>query len=182
MANTLILTMRGMTMNYKEVWKDIDGYGGLYQVSNFGNVKSMNYRGLGRAGLMTKSINAQGYEVVGINGKIVTVHRLVAKAFVDNPKGYPQVNHKDEDKTNNRANNLEWCTQDYNMHYGTAIERRNKPVIAMTKDGNIERYPSVKEASEAMGVNVNTLIHALKGRTYTCKGRKWFYERHICSE
>lgn len=169
-------------MNYKEVWKDIDGYGGLYQVSNFGNVKSMNYRGLGKAGLLKRSTNAQGYEVVGINGKVTSVHRLVAKAFVDNPKGYPQVNHIDEDKTNNRADNLEWCTQDYNLHYGTGIERRCKPVIAMTKDGNIERYPSVKDASEVMGVDVRTIISALKGHTYTCKGRKWFYERHICSE
>lgn len=166
----------------REMWKDVVGYENEYQVSNRGNVKSLNYKGKGKERILKKTVSPQGYEVVGIHGKLKTVHRLVADAFIENPHNYPQINHIDENKTNNCADNLEWCTAFYNINYGARNQRASKPVIAMTKDGAIERYDSVKSASEAMGVTTKTLISALKKRHYTCRGRKWFYESHLCDE
>ena len=121
----------------EEIWKDIEGYEGLYQVSNFGNVKSVK-RVVKRANSTNLSVkerllkerpNHKGYKMVSLSkngkGKFCTIHRLVAKAFIPNPQNLPQVNHKDEDKMNNHADNLEWCTNKYNINYnnGAAIKR-----------------------------------------------------------
>ena len=115
-----------------EIWKDIVGYEGLYQVSNLGNVKRLkSYKGRGKGyiveeHLIQPSINSRGYQTVDLckNGKTKTfsMHRLVAIAFLDNSDNLPEVNHKDEDKTNNCVDNLEWCDRVYNNNYGT----RNK--------------------------------------------------------
>lgn len=117
-----------------EIWKDIKGYEGYYQVSNFGKVRSLNrsiYRKNGRKQSFKdqelKFHDKHGY--LGINlrkdGKIksCTVHRLVAEAFIPNPYNLPQINHKDENKYNNRIDNLEWCSSSYNMNYGTRTYR-----------------------------------------------------------
>lgn len=112
-----------------EVWRDIKDYEGLYQVSNLGDVRSLNYNQTGEIKVL-KQGNAKGYKRVGLfkNGKTkqYSVHRLVALAFISNPDDLPMVNHKDEDKTNNNVNNLEWCTHEYNMSYGTRNERISK--------------------------------------------------------
>lgn len=110
-----------------EVWKDIEGYEGLYQVSNMGRVKSLG--ATNRVGwhlrekILKQTIEPKGYLKVGLrkNNKIQTVrvHRLVANAFLPNPFNLPQVNHKDENKTNNHVENLEWCTNKYNNNYGS---------------------------------------------------------------
>lgn len=164
------------------VWKDVIGFEGLYQVSNTGEVRSLNYGGRGYAKSLKKTISPQGYEVVGLRGKTKYVHRLVAEAFIDNPKAYPQINHKDEIKTNNYVDNLEWCDSFYNINYGTRTERVCKPVVALTADGTFEFYNSVKEASEAMAVHERTLVSALRGRVGTCRGRKWYYKHRIFDE
>lgn len=127
-----------------EVWKDIKGFEGLYQVSNLGNIKHLPYSQpyIGRWGnlvirkkkeLMLKPApmkRSNGYLGVTLykNGKRCTrsVHRLVAEAFVPNPNNLPQVNHKDENKLNNESVNLEWCTSQYNINYGTANHRRSR--------------------------------------------------------
>lgn len=166
-------------MNYNEVWKDVKGYEGRYQVSNLGNVKTLDFMGRGIEINLKKSISPQGYEVAKVGDKIQLVHRLVAEAFIENPYNYPIVNHIDENKTNNVASNLEWCTHSYNLCYGKRLGKVRKPVIAINKQGEAERYGSVKSASEAMGVTSTAISQALiKG--YTCKGRKWFYERQFC--
>ena len=111
-----------------EVWKDISGYDGRYQVSNFGRVRSYARERYSEP-LILKSIHdSDGYCCVnlcyaekGIRGRLTKVHRLVAKAFIDNPNNLPEINHKDEDKTNNRADNLEWCTTRYNLTYGNRL-------------------------------------------------------------
>lgn len=109
-----------------EIWKDIAGYEGLYQVSNLGNVLSLNYLGHGKKQLLKQTMTTNGYKKVilwknGV-GKNYRVNRLVAAAFIPNPDNLPIVNHKDWNRLNNCADNLEWCTVKYNSNY------RRKPL------------------------------------------------------
>lgn len=141
----------------EEVWKDVVGFEGLYQVSNYGRVFSVRNNRVINQGCNNRG---QGYYHVRLhNGKChtKTVHRLVAEAFIPNPNGYPQVNHIDENAKNNRVDNLEWCTSKYNNNYGTrnarisASERKNPnknriPVAQYTLDGKLVRtYSSIAE-------------------------------------
>ena len=124
----------------KEIWKPVVGYEGLYEVSNFGNVKSLGFRNQKFSRNLTQKTNNKGYKVVALSEKmktkLVLVHRLVAMAFIDNPNDYPIVNHKDENPQNNHADNLEWCTYSYNTTYSMNIhpERRKNNV------DNIRKY------------------------------------------
>lgn len=105
-----------------EEWRDIEGYENKYQISNYGRIKSVK-----KDIFLKPMVAINGYLVVCLwkdNGqKKFLVHRLVAKHFIDNPCNCPEVNHKDEDKTNNRIDNLEWCTHIYNMNYGGVKEK-----------------------------------------------------------
>lgn len=105
----------------EEIWKDVDGFEGRYQISNFGNVKSLNYNNTGNPKNLVKRKNYSGYLWVNLHlygtHKPKLVHRLVAEAFIPNPNQYSQINHKDENKGNNEVSNLEWCTQSYNAKY-----------------------------------------------------------------
>lgn len=111
----------------EEVWKDIVGYEGKYQVSNLGRVKSLNYKQTNSERILKENTDKKGYKRAHLfkNGKGVhiSIHRLVAEAFIPNPNNYPQVNHKDENKANNNMENLEWCTNEYNHNYGTRNKR-----------------------------------------------------------
>lgn len=113
----------------EEVWKDIEGYEELYQVSNLGNVKSLFFRRSKNPKLLKPNMYC-GYLYVNLckEGKrlLSSIHRLVAKAFIPNPNNYPVINHKDENKQNNKVDNLEWCTIKYNNNYGTVKERLSK--------------------------------------------------------
>lgn len=108
-----------------EIWEDIKGYPN-YEVSNLGRVKNKNRNKI------IKNFFNKGYKLVSLNKnnkrKTFRLHRLVAEAFIPNPDNLPQVNHKDEDKTNNRVDNLEWCTHDYNSKYGTRGKRISENV------------------------------------------------------
>lgn len=105
----------------EEIWKDIAGYEGLYQVSNLGNVKSLNYCGRGYERILVPKINNCGRLWVELRknrkSKYMLVHRMVALAFIENPNNYPQINHIDENPKNNCVGNLEWCTAEYNNRY-----------------------------------------------------------------
>lgn len=112
-------------MKTNEIWKAIEGYEGLYEVSNLGNVKSL------RSGIILKQQkNADGYCHVSLcrkkEVKTVLIHRLVAKAFLSNPENYNEVNHKDENKANNCVENLEWCSHKYNLNYGSYRDKMSK--------------------------------------------------------
>lgn len=113
-----------------EIWKDIEGYEGLYQVSNLGNVRSLNYGRTGEIKLLNQYTNKKGYKHTSLskNGKVKNhlIHRLVAIAFIPNPNNYKEVNHKDENPSNNNVKNLEWCTREYNNNYGTRNKRASE--------------------------------------------------------
>ena len=116
----------------KVVWKDIKGYEGIYQISNFGEVirlRSYDSRNhLRNSKILKQRTTSDGYLQLGLhkNGKETKylVHRLVAEAFLPNPDNLTEVNHIDENKQNNCISNLEWCTHKYNTNYGTCQERR----------------------------------------------------------
>ena len=110
-----------------EIWKDIEGYEGLYQVSNLGRVKSLKASKIKSERIRKSYQQSSGYISIVLckNGKVTNhkIHRLVANAFIDNPDNLPEINHKDEDKTNNCVDNLEWCDSSYNKNYGTRTEK-----------------------------------------------------------
>lgn len=160
----------------EEEFKEIIGYEGWYWISNLGNVKS-KFRQL------KPCINKDGYHVVNLckenRMKTFNVHRLVALHFIDNPDNLPQVNHKDECKTNNCVTNLEWCTQQQNHDYGTRNERTgrsqmnkqgSKALLQYDLQGNfIKEFPSVSEASREFGksqANISRCANGFKNQAY----------------
>lgn len=183
-----------------EQWKAIPGYEGLYEVSNTGKVRSLTrYKRE-----LNRHLHKQGYEYVQLTKDHETknklVHRLVAMAYINNPNNYPQVNHIDEDKTNNNVNNLEWCTAKYNMNYGKGAKARHikidysKPIfkenavkngkktsraiVQFTKDGVfVARYDSAKEAMRKLGVKNAHITEVAKGKRPSANGFVWRYER-----
>ena len=183
----------------KEEWKQIEGYEGMYEVSNFGRVRSVarivkaSYGSQRNAysRVLKPYTNRLGYQYVVLSkdGKTLTrsLHRLVAMAFIPNPNEYSIINHKDENPRNNRADNLEWCTQMYNVHYGTGMERGNAKsnhgrmaVDKLDLNGNyICSYRSISEAAEAVGVRKQCICACLKGtnsigrRCLSAGGYKW---------
>ena len=135
-----------------EQWKPVKGYEELYAVSNLGRVKSLNYHRTGVEKIIKPKKSGNGYLQVGLwkNGKrkFFLVHRLVAEAFIPNPEGFEQVNHKDEVKTNNCVSNLEWVSRWDNMHYGTLYERMAAARInhpALSKPVEASKYPDFRE-------------------------------------
>ena len=155
-----------------EIWKDAPGFPG-YQVSDAGRVRSF-YRVLAPD-------SVKGYYRVRLyrNGRVyrIYIHRLVAMAFVPNPDGLPQINHKNEIKTDNRAENLEWCTAKYNNAYGTGRERaaksRSKAVGQYTTGGIlVETYDKIKDAREKYGSHI---FSVLAGKRKTAGGFVWKY-------
>ena len=132
-----------------EIWKNIKKYEGLYQVSNMGRVKSLNYRKTGKERILKGVDYGQGYLYVSLikDGKVeqCRINRLVAQAFLDNPEGYTDVNHRDENKQNNCVENLEWCSRSYNINYGT----RNKKASEKLK-GKKHSEEHIKKISEKL--------------------------------
>lgn len=167
----------------KEEWRDIIGYEGLYQVSNLGRVKSFLYHN-GTNERIIKPIRLKnGYYNVGLSknkiSKRIYIHRLVADAFIPNPNNYPVINHKDENPSNNCVNNLEWCTQKYNMNYGTLKEkqkRESKSVLQYDLNNNfIKQWNSISDAEQKLNITHCNIVACLKHRRNNAGGFIWKY-------
>lgn len=153
----------------EEVWKDIPGYEGLYQVSNYGNVRSLNYnKQIGNVKELKQKLRSNGYLEVHLSKdskrKYFLVHRLVAEAFLENPYLLPQVNHIDGNKSNNYVSNLEYVTNSENQKhaYDTGLknaqrvyESNRKPVRCITTG---KEFDSIKEAALYYNIKSNSKI------------------------
>lgn len=183
-----------------EIWLPvpIKEYCKLYKVSNFGRVMSLNYNHTGKIKILKPIKNTKGYLSVKLYkngiGKMFRVHRLVAQTFIPNPDNLPQVNHKDEDKTNNfvgtpendyKDGNLEWCDNKENSNHGTRNERisktmtngkTSKPVLQFTKSGELIReWPSTMEC-ERNGFDHRGVGDCCRGKQKSAYGYIWIYK------
>lgn len=178
-----------------EIWKDIEGYEGQYQISNLGNVRSLDrkvmcgnnsYREIKGCNLVLRKNNKTGYIQIKLlkkcKHKVFSVHRLVAKAFLPNPYNLPEVNHINEIKTDNRAENLEWCDRKYNLEYSNicikgAYSQRRK-VVQLTLNGEfVAEYDSISDAGRKTGVPRETIGKCCRGNKYkSTGGYKWQYK------
>lgn len=178
-----------------EVWQDIPGYEGKYQASTYGRVRSLDryvVRGkqtaLFKGKIIKPCFDTQGYNHIEILGKTQKIHRLAALTFLPRlNEEHVQINHKDENKSNNRIENLEWCTAKYNVNYGTRGKRagnaqknspkRSKKVLQFDLDGNfIAEYPSIHEVSRVNGCLRAPIGRCCENKQKKAYGYKWRYE------
>lgn len=146
-----------------EEWRDIKGYEGLYQVSNLGRVY-----GIKRQRFLNTVYDRNGYSSVKLTkngiGKLLSLHRIVAINFIPNQENKPQVNHIDEDKTNNMVSNLEWTTAKENVNHGTRTERMIKTMNKNIVCSNGKEYNSIKEACQELNCHSSGVVNVLKGK------------------
>lgn len=155
----------------KEEWKPVEGYEGLYEISSLGRVKSLWF---GKEKILKPMKTKYGYLRVALfrdgKGKFLLIHRLVAEAFIPNPKRLPEINHIDEDKTNNAKSNIEWCSRRYNINYGTHNE---KVAAALSKPVEASRFSDFREIElrfvSTMEAERNGFKHGAV--SYCCNGR-----------
>nr|DAH80889.1 MAG TPA: homing endonuclease [Caudoviricetes sp.] len=170
-------------MSY-EVWRPIKGFEGRYEVSNLGKVRSLNYKRTGKIKEMSLVPDGREYLQVALSkdGSPVKyrVNRLVAIAFIPNPNELPQVNHIDEDKTNNHVTNLEWCSAKYNTNHGTRTARCSDALSQAVEAFDLEsgsvihRFKSTREAGRA-GFSSGNISSCCNQVRKSHKGLGWSY-------
>ena len=175
-----------------EIFKEIKNYEGLYQVSNLGQILSLNYYRSGKPKLLKPGKDKKGYLLVNLyknrKRKSYKIHQLVAEHFIPNPDNLPEINHIDEDKTNNRVDNLEWKSHKDNCNHGTRNERivkantngkRSKKVLQFTLDGDfIREWESISECGRN-GFNQRNIVSCCNGKLKSHKGFIWRYKKEV---
>lgn len=145
-----------------------------YEVTSNGEVFSLNFRNSGKRRQLRATKTKKGYLHVSLkDGKYEYIHRLVALAFIPNPNNLPQINHRDENKSNNNVDNLEWCDGKYNRNYGTTNKRLSKintngvlskPVLQYDKNGNLlKKWPSIIEVKRQLGIHAGAISLCCRG-------------------
>ena len=182
-------------LNNNEVWKDIEGYEGLYQVSNLGNIKSLK-RNTAHERILIPRVGRDGYKYVGLskNGicKSKKIHRMVAETFLPNINDLPQINHIDGNKLNNKLENLEWCNASYNQkhayrlglskHWMKGRKGKNCPfskkVDQYTKNNIlIKTWDSMSDIKRTLNLAVSNISLACQGKKKTYCGFIWKYHK-----
>lgn len=167
----------------EEEWRDVVGYEGLYQVSNLGRIKSFQYGNSHNIKIMNKHFVRGGYVSAQLwksgTSKCIGIHRLVAQAFLENPNNFEQVNHKDENPSNNCVDNLEWCSVSYNINYGNrnkkVAQHFSKEVIQFSLNGKeVNRYESAS-ATKKFGFITSSVIRCCNGKLKQHHGYVWRY-------
>ena len=179
----------------KEIWKDIPGYEGLYQASNLGRIKSLDKvvfqkaknnsvsKHIYKGKILKPILHDNGYNYVTLNYKIISVHKLIAKTYLQNNEKLPQINHKDGNKTNNNINNLEYCSASYNMKHAYKnnlinmySERRKRSNNINIMKANIHNYKKIiNNSTNQEHINVTKLklrlLEAQLNREYGSSGK-----------
>lgn len=188
----------------QEIWKDIPGYEGLYQVSNLGRVKHLSTQqsnGIGKYArqekVCTPHLMNNGYWVVDLyiknHRKTMLVHRLVALAFIPNPNNYPCVNHLYSNRSNPNVENLEWCTTSRNlkhsydtnnrhekMNWKMGAENKSSKAVHMLDRVSkkiLRTFDCIMEAERELGVLNSSIVNCLKGKSKTAGGYIWIYAK-----
>ena len=178
LRNYTISLIKEVNMTKEEIWKPVTGYEGVYEISSFGRLHRIGtdrytYGNLGPNGYYYSNLYKEGCTY----HKNARVHRLVADAFIPNPKGLPFVNHKDQNRGNNTVENLEWCNQQYNGNYGNVAElislnsRRNRPVAVYENGNLVATYRNINEAAEGLGYTRSTILRCCQGKQKTLGGK-----------
>lgn len=172
----------------RETWRNIKGFEGLYQVSSEGRIASLPKTGSGghkNTIYLTPNRDKDGYLTVILYKDSTRtpfkIHRLVAETFIPNTYNLPQVNHINEDKTDNNLYNLEWCTASYNSNYGNGkinrISNKQKAIYQLNQNKEfIREWSSAKEVEDSLGYNHSNITNCCKGKLKSAYGFKWIYK------
>lgn len=171
----------------KEIWRDIEGYNGLYQVSNMGRVKSLNYDRTGKEKILKQYKDKDGYLYINLcknsKKKTLKVHRLVALAFIDNPDGKEEIDHINTIRDDNRLENLSWATRKENNNNPITRSKHaehTRKVLQFTKEGVFVReWDCIMEVQRELGFDQGNISRCCSGKYKTSYGYKWKHAEEL---
>lgn len=165
----------------KEIWKDIPNYEGLYQASNLGRIKSLNFYGSDKEKIMSiQTTGNYNHIILHKDGKSknFSIQKLIALTFIPNHNNYKEINHKDENTRNNCVDNLEWCNHSYNINYGNRIqkvkEKLSRKINQYDLDGNYIKTWNCMNDAIRFYKNVH-ICDACKNKRKSANGFLWKY-------